>query len=269
MSSSPARLRVASYNIWRGRHFDARHPAPGGGSVLDDVTRLEPLRTADVLFLQEAIVGRLAASAEPRDTVAEIAMALGSNGDGPPEPRHTAFHGAPLGRDRRWGVGIVSRQPVRVEPLDVPKPFWSPWRRSALLVRAGPWILVTLHLEVWPLVGTRARRQQMDAVLVALEAISGSGDAPVVVAGDFNCATGSGPHRMLLDRGFAAATSQPRPTFRIAGVGFHLDHIYVRNARVLEAGVGSEARGSDHLPVWATVEAKDDVRRGGTRRQPG
>lgn len=257
MSPAPRKLRIASYNIWRCRHLDARMPAPGGGSVLDDIARLEPLHAADVIFLQEAVVGRFGAASASRDAVAEIRRGLAANGSGPmsPETYYTAFHGAPLANGLLWGVGLVSRYPADCRALDLPRPFWSPWQRSALLVRLGPWILVTLHLEVWPLVGTWARREQMRTVLAALDAMPGSKESPIVVAGDFNCEPGAGPHRALAARGFEAALEGRRPTFRMAGVGFQLDHIYVRRARVVEAGVGEAARGSDHLPVWATVES--------------
>lgn len=258
MSSTPSRLRIASYNIWRCRHLDPGSPAPRGGSVLDDLARLEPLHAADVIFLQEAVVGRFGAASASRDAVAEIRRSLAANGSRPAglETLHTAFHGAPLGNGLQWGVGLVSRHPVDCHALDLPRPFWSPWQRSALLVRLGPWILVTVHLEVWPLVGTWARREQMRTVLAALDALSGSKQSPIVVAGDFNCEPGAGPHRALAARGFEAALEGRRPTFRMAGVGFQLDHIYVRRARVVEAGVGEAARGSDHLPVWATVESE-------------
>jgi endonuclease/exonuclease/phosphatase family metal-dependent hydrolase len=252
MSGFPGRLRLASYNVYRARRFDAGPNGATPRAVLHDVGGLESLRTADVLALQEAIVGPLGREAGRRDTVAEIAARLGVESQG--AGRHWGFAGAPLGRGREWGVGLVTRPPAVFHPLPLPKAFWSPWRRAAMLGEIGPWLVASLHLEVWPLVGAASRRDQMRVVLDAVQRLDDGGRRPTVLAGDFNCQPGSGPHAELCRRGFVPAQPQPAGTFRLGPLRLHLDHIYVRGARVRDAGVETRARGSDHLPVWAVLE---------------
>lgn len=246
-------LRVASYNIFQARHFEPRPEAGAAArAVLDDVTRLACLRQADVLALQEAIVGRLGPETSPaRDTVAEIAARLGVDGSG--SGRHWSFRGVHMGRDREWGVGLVTRAPAVFQPLRLPKAAWSPWQRNALLAEVGPWLVACLHLEVWPLIGAPSRRRQLAAVLEALERLDAGRGLPMVLAGDFNCQAGDPLHADLRRRGFVPALAERRTTFRLGRLGLHLDHIYARGARVLDAGVETGARGSDHWPIWATL----------------
>jgi len=247
----PARLRIASYNIYKGHFFD--NPGPRGGSVLEDLGRVEGLRQADVLALQEAVVGPLGSNGAARDTVREIAQRLGLDGQANGCIR---FSGTPHGRGQ-WGVALVCRRRADFRPVELPRPFWSPWQRGAILARYGPWVVGTLHLEVWPL-GAPARRRQMRAVLAAVDAFAADPTTPVVLAGDFNCQRG-GPHDVLKDAGFVPALERRIPTFALAGVRLHLDHIYVRGARVLEAGVEHGARGSDHWPVWADLALQGSI----------
>ena len=249
MSDSPRRLSVASYNIDKARHFDPPARGNGGsrrGAVLEDLLVLEVLHQADVLALQEAIVGPLAAGAGARDTVAEIGAVLGVDGH--------AFHGSRDGSAREWGVALLCRHPARFRGLDLPRAFWSPWRRSVVLGEIGAWIVASLHLEVWPLVGAASRLAQTRALLDLVEEVDRGGGRPVVLAGDFNCEPGSAPHRLLLRRGFAPTLAGRQATWRFPGLPLHLDHIYARGARTVQAGVERRARGSDHFPVWADLE---------------
>jgi endonuclease/exonuclease/phosphatase family metal-dependent hydrolase len=241
----PAQLRIASYNIYKGHFFDT--PGPRGGTVLEDLSRVRALLRADVLALQEAVVGPLRSNGASRDTVREIAQRFGLDGT---TNGHTQFAGTPHGRGT-WGVALVCRQRADFHPVTLPRPFWSPWQRGAILARYGAWVVGTLHLEVWPL-GAPARRRQMRALLAAVDVFAGDSATPVVLAGDFNCQRG-GPHDILRQAGFVPALERRVPTFALAGVRLHLDHIYVRGARVLDAGVEHGARGSDHWPVWADV----------------
>ena len=246
MTDSLRRLRVASYNIYKARHFD---PPAGGngaarrGSVLEDLRVLED---PDVLALQEAIVGPLTRGAPARDTVAEIGAVMGADAH--------AFQGSPDGAAREWGVGLLCRHPARFRGRNLPKAFWSPWRRSVVVGEIGDWIVASLHLEVWPMVGAASRLAQTRALLDLVEEVGGGSGRPVVLAGDFNCQPGTPPHRLLTRRGFAPALAGRQATWLFHGLALHLDHIYVRGARAVAAGVERRARGSDHFPVWADVE---------------
>jgi endonuclease/exonuclease/phosphatase family metal-dependent hydrolase len=256
MNEFPGVLRVASYNIFKARWFEPQANGASRGAVLADLDAFPTLRGADVLALQEAIVGPLGRPAQRRDTVAEIAARIGIEPHG--AGRHWSFHGARLGPEREWGVALVTRPPAEFHPVRLPKQFWSPWQRSAVLAEVGPWLVASLHLEVWPLVGAASRRAQIRAVLDAVDRLDAGRDRPVVLAGDFNCQPGGGPHADLRRHGFALAHPERGRTFGLGPLGMlglHLDHIYVRGARVREAGIESRARGSDHQPVWAVLEA--------------
>jgi endonuclease/exonuclease/phosphatase family metal-dependent hydrolase len=245
MNDAGARLRVATYNVYKANYLD--RAGPRGGTLRDDFAALSILREADVLALQEATVESDAAGSVIRDAVHELVPHLRTVKE---RPRHTLFHGVPHGTGRRWGVAMVTREPAEFEAIDLPRPFWSPWQRGGVLARIGPWIVVTAHLEVWPL-GASARRQQMRALLAAIDKAGPSG-TPVILTGDFNCQRG-GPHDLLVEAGFAPALDGRQPTWSLAGVHLRLDHIYVRGARVLAAGIAGDARGSDHRPLWAEV----------------
>ena len=239
------RLRITTYNIYKGNFFD--RPGPRGGSVLEDFDGLESLRRTDVLALQEAWVGPLGGDAVARNTVHELAARLGLDGvlDG-----RARFVGVPHRRGET-GVALVCREPARYEAVRLPRPFWSPWPRGALFARFGPWLVGTLHLEVWP-IGAPARARQMRRVLTAVDELTKQDPTPVVLAGDFNCQRGT-PHELLRRAGFVSALPQWARTWSLGRFAMHLDHIYVRGARVEDAGVLQTARGSDHWPVWAEI----------------
>ena len=257
VSPAPVRLRVVTYNVFQARYLE-EPPAPGvqrdaGRSVLRDFATLPPLHSADVILLQEALVG-MTRTAAAVDTVATLARSLGI--DAAPNGlldglSHTAFLGSVVGARSSWGLGAVSRVPARFTPVPLPNAWWSRWPRAALFAEIGPWILATVHLEVWP-VGAGARRRQMQTVIDALLEIPGNSTRPVVLAGDFNCETG-GAHQVMQRNGFEPVPV-PVPTWSLGPLALRLDHVYVRNAQVVATGVEQGARGSDHLPLWVDVE---------------
>ncbi len=275
-SPVPRRLRVASYNVFKARYAVAT--PPGGAAIrprrhdLERDFNLYPtLHDADVLALQEAFTrprGR-----EPHapaiDTVATLGAAMhwpafdrgtARSGVAPapgapagqiPHPRQSAFNGVPHGGGL-WGVAILCRWPAVFHDVRLPQAWWSPWRRTAIVAEIGPWIVATLHLEVWP-PGAAARLAQSAAVLAAIDALPQSIQRPAVIIGDFNCQRGA-PHDVLRRGGFEPAPPGPR-TWALGGIKLRLDHIYVRHARILSAGVEERATGSDHKPLWCEVEA--------------
>jgi endonuclease/exonuclease/phosphatase family metal-dependent hydrolase len=219
--------------------------------LLDDCARCDGLRGADVLLVQEAVVGAVQRGAAAIDSITALVGALGF----PPAvdaARHVRFFGAPHGHAAHWGVAILSRYPAVFHDVPLPRPRWSPWPRGAILAEIGPFVVGTLHLEVWP-IGAPARRRQIATVLETIAGLPGSGGRPIVLAGDFNCARGA-PHDLLRNAGFTAVP-MAAPTWSFAGVRLQLDHAYVRGARVAAAGIEHTARGSDHRPLWAEVEA--------------
>lgn len=269
---APVRLRVVTYNVFQARYLHAGTGAGTGAvpepgmqpdrrrSILRDFATLPCLRSADVVLLQEALAGTTRRAAAV-DTVATLAHALGVGAARvapPPGTGHTSFHPSVGSGPSRWGLGIVSRVPARFTPLTLPNAWWSPWPRAALFAEIGPWILVTLHLEVWPVGGT-ARRRQMEAILEALLGMAENASRPVVLAGDFNC-QGGGPHQVMRRNAFHPVPVTA-PTWFLGPLGLRLDHVYVRNAHVVASGVEGRARGSDHRPLWVDVERDPDPAR--------
>ena len=204
----PARLHIASYNIYKARYLD--RAGPRGGTLRDDLASLADVRAADILLFQEAIVVPPAAGRPGCDAVGELAAVWGAAA-----PGNTAFVGSRAG-DGRWGVGALCRGPARFTSLWLPRPRWSPWQRAALFVESGPWLVGTLHLEVWP-IGAPARRAQMRTVLDFLAAHDGARGRPVVLAGDLNCERGA-PHTELVRAGFRPALLGPGTHLRLRRV---------------------------------------------------
>jgi endonuclease/exonuclease/phosphatase family metal-dependent hydrolase len=246
------RLRVASYNIYKGTHLGAAGAA-SSRSIVADLGACPQVRDADVLLVQEAVVGALARTGPAIDAVATLGQAFGLE-----TPAGTAAHvrflGESHGHAARWGVAVLSRQAARFHDVPLPRPRWSRWPRGAILAEIGSFVVATLHLEVWP-IGAPARAQQVAAFLEALAGLPQSDRRPIVVAGDFNCERGAA-HDLLLRAGFCAAPLAG-PTWRWHRLRLRLDHAYVRGARVLGAGVGRQAGGSDHLPIWVDLDAGD------------
>jgi endonuclease/exonuclease/phosphatase family metal-dependent hydrolase len=245
------RLRIVSYNVYKGNYL--HDAADGARSVTADFAASARLREADVLLVQEAVVGTLARGRPHRDAMTTLAGAIALTPDSPMR-HHTRFLGEPHGHAAHWGVAVLSRHAARFHDVPLPRPRWSPWPRGAIVAEIGPFIVATLHLEVWP-IGAPARRRQVATLLEALAAVPGVADRPVIVAGDFNCERGAA-HDMLRRAGFRAAALSG-PTWGWGGIlRLRLDHAYVRGGHITAAGVESGARGSDHFPIWIEIESE-------------
>lgn len=105
-----------------------------------------------------------------------------------------------------------------------------------------------------------SHRQQQVGRLQSLIADAVPGDAPLVVAGDFNDWRGRAHRRLVRDSGLAeihaAAQGQPARTFPAQLPCLRLDRIYVRNLRhrVLQLPRRPWATLSDHAPLAAEVQ---------------
>jgi len=97
------------------------------------------------------------------------------------------------------------------------------------------------------------------ALLLRLVAVDVPGDAPLVVAGDFNDWRGSVHRRLIGEGGFTdihtAASGRPARTFPAFAPILRLDRIYVRNLmhRVVEVRMREWSTLSDHLPLSGEV----------------
>ena len=245
LEAGPRRLRIASYNIYKGHY----HDRGDGRSFAADIAGDPQLRDADVLLVQEAVVGTITPRKPPRDTLAVLGAALGG------APAATRFLGARHGHDARWGVAILSRHPARFH--DVPLPRASPWPRGAIIAEIGPFLVASLHLDVGPALAP-GRWWHMGRLLQALAAIDPAGQRPTIVAGDFNCERGSA-HWRLRRAGFTGVELGDSTWSWARILRLRLDHAYVRQVHVVGSGVATAARGSDHRPIWIEVEAAPAV----------
>jgi endonuclease/exonuclease/phosphatase family metal-dependent hydrolase len=183
-------LRVAAWNIQRGRHFDA----------LVRALAAEPeLRAADVLLLGEVDCG-LGRSGN-RHVARELARSLGMS---------YAFGVSYLVLEDDWGesvdgarnhealagVAVLSRAPiVAVENVDVPElrdKFSSSEKRLGkkralvcTLAGAAPLTVAACHLD--SNASPRGRARQLEAIVGAGERLAGAG--ALLVGGDFNTTT--------------------------------------------------------------------------------
>ena len=232
-------MRVLTYNVHGCRGTDGRiDPA----RIADVISQAEP----DIVALQELDVGRSRSGGiDQAETIAGLVR------------MRWHFSATLEIAEGRYGNAILTphrMRQVKAEPL----PSIGE-QRGAIWVRVdideGPVDVLTTHL------GLRHReRLTQVAELTGPEWLGHPSlrEAPVILAGDFNCGPRSAPLRMLRE-GFARKSSaDPAPTtFPSRLPLLKLDHVLVRGGlglAALEALRTPLTRlASDHLPVLATV----------------
>jgi len=120
-------------------------------------------------------------------------------------------------------------------------------------------------------IGPTDRGQQVEDLLGNLSQCSPTGKHPTVILGDFNTVGYPlQPWRMnsteeirSLQRSFRRIGIQslpglkaPCPTFKCLGISRALDHILLGNATCCQWGTTENYVGSDHRPLWVTVDMK-------------
>ena len=229
------RLRVASYNVHRwagvrgGRQFDPARAAAVVGEL-----------DADVLALQEV----LRPSTRDEDPLLDVAERFGY---------HLAFVVTRMHRRGELGNAVLSRWPL-AGALAIDLSFGRLERRAALAVQVGTGErrvrVAATHLALVD----RTRARQVRALLCHPQLA----DGPAVLVGDMNAWRPTKASRQLDDhfetRHHNAHWPASYPSVRPV---LALDRLYARGARVvsMEAHASEAARrGSDHLPVVATLE---------------
>ncbi len=235
-----ARLRVLTYNIHGGLGMDRRL----------DLARIAGVIAAadpDIVALQEVDARR------PRsggvDQAAWIAQQLGMQ---------VRFGPTIEAGDEAYGIATLTRLPIHES-----RQVCLPWReadprsepRCALLTRIAWPVpersvdMVNTHLSV-----RFGERGDQVAKLIE-DLVHDEIDAPIIVAGDFNCTPWSRPYRTL--RGQLRCAASPR-SWPAALPVVPLDHILFRGSlRVVRSGVWRAAgtrTASDHAPVLAELE---------------
>ena len=156
------------------------------------------------------------------------------------------------------GIVIASHLPLEEQgilepvnpPWDRPRVGWARFRWAG-----GPLTVASVHLSAPLLPGARGRRDAQLAEVAGWAEAMVAGTERLIVGGDFNT---RGPQ---LPRMTDACAAEPLPTWRPLAVAWmrpmlRLDAIFTSPAlRTGEAGIGTQWRGSDHLPVVARIAA--------------
>ena len=223
------KLRIASYNLHKGRGMTGPHAPERNLQVIADLA-------PDIITLQE-VDFRFGARPEalPRALIREVTGLV------PVQMRTTGE--TSLG----WhGQSVLLRPDLAEQAVlrRLPLPGIEP--RGALAVRVAGLTLIGVHLGL-----ARSSRRAQLARLMA-KAARLSSDA-VMMMGDFNEWRGDrGLESLEMLRVIAPGPSYPAPMPRL-----RLDRIAVSHAVEVHAtGVGDSPlarQASDHLPIWAEI----------------
>lgn len=216
--------------------------------LTEDLMRLETLKQADVLLFQE-VVG------VPRreNCVQDLARSLSYYAVFIPAMRHPK-------NNLDFGNAILSRWPIEnVHKIVLPHKHLI-WRTHRVALMATirhpehPFDVATVHLETL-LGSSELRIEQARFVFEQLPS-----ERPVLVSGDWNTFFESDVLRLELEAqqydliNMTEDIVDTRPS--VIGP-WKLDHTFGRGFKSWKAGVESEAKGSDHLPLWHELELLD------------
>ena len=220
----------------------------GGRATAEALVDLASRKQADVVFVQELTDG--AADRLKRAGLTDLLP-------------HTV---RPVTAPGRLGTGIYSRYRISAElspDLNTVPPGSRPLSAARSIVQldlpSGQSVrLACIHTQPpkppWlPAATARWRDQQ--------SALPAPGDAPVILAGDFNATLDHAPFRRILDLGYADAASQtgrglvmtwgPRPHRWPALLA--IDHVLVDRRCAVLATSAHLLPGSDHRAVYAEI----------------
>jgi endonuclease/exonuclease/phosphatase family metal-dependent hydrolase len=229
------RIKVASYNIHKGVGLDRRRDPERILAILREID-------ADVIALQEcdrrfgertSVLPRQAIDDHTPWQIVDLAQ----------RPNSLGWH----------GNGLLVRREIEVASAGIVHlPTLEPRGavRADLLVGGKPLRVVGMHLDISGL----RRRQQVRSVLSHLADCEG--DCPAVLMGDLNDWSQNGAALREFGAGWRMITAgRSFPARRPVA---QLDRIVVsREWEIERAGVHHSplaALGSDHLPVWATLQ---------------
>ena len=243
---SVRRLRVATYNIHRGRGLDGQVRPARIAAVLSELG-------ADVVGLQEVlcVTGRDRADDQPRF----LADALGY------EMQFGAVRDIPGGRYGNLVLSALPLGPGRVYDLSVKRREERGCLRADVELGSGRSLHVfNVHLGT----SLAERRQQGPRLLEAVALDSAELVGPRVVLGDFNEWARGAVSRLLASR-FHGVDLKAHLRWRRTYPGLlpllHLDHIYHDDGLRLVGLVLHRTRralvASDHLPLVADFELRE------------
>lgn len=229
------KLKVVSWNIWYGKFFD---------EILDFLKSED----ADVVCLQEIV----AKKDDSKNTATEIAKKLGY--------KHFVFDFAleieKEGEKLDWGNAILSKLPIsksETHPLSS-----GAFRRIALEARIKTYDksfqVVTTHLIHTHQQDSVIQNEQTDKLIELLP------NGSTILTGDFNALPQSYPIKKTSEV-LVNTNNEETPTFSLYPEGccpdkmkYRLDYIFISSDIKLTSFEVGNSKGSDHLPVVATLE---------------
>ncbi len=224
---TPARLRIATWNVHSCIGIDGRHSP-------DRVRRLTRSIGADIVALQE-----VDSRVNGRDGFEELGDALG------PANAHCRTLKTP---DGDYGHMLLSRWPIRTWRIrDISVQGREPRSviDACIDIRQGGLRVLATHLGL----GRRERSRQVRMVSRLLD----QSDLPTILLGDFNEATRFGPASRAFGNRLASAGL--RRTFPSQRPLLPLDRIWVSAPMAVDRSWAPRQmrHASDHLPLVADV----------------
>lgn len=227
-------LRVLAYNI---HHGEGRDGVLDLDRIAAVVRRLDP----DLVALQE--VDRGVERTGRVDQAAALGELTGL------EPFFGAFMPYQGGE---YGMAVLSRWPV-VERRNHRLPDGAEPRSAAAVRVRSPStgrevVFAGVHLY-------RTEEERLAQARAIVESLAG-GDAPTILAGDFNSTPGSPVLELLAAEWEILPKGEDRFTFPSHAPAREIDFLMVRPGRrfdVLDQRVGEEPVASDHRPVFAVL----------------
>jgi len=241
---TPLTVRVLSYNIHHGEGVD-------GVFDLERLARVIMAVDPDLVALQE--VDRATTRSSGVDQAAELGRLTGL---------YAVFGKAMDYAGGGYGEAILSRWPfLRVDDHLLPaSEDHEPRAALKVTVEIGgsgrEIVFIGTHLD-----HTRDPADRKAQVLRINELFLPETRLPMILAGDLNALPESEPMSILLREWADAAVGNPEPTIPSDDPARRIDYVLYRPAgvwRVVEVRVLDEEIASDHRPLLAVLELKDD-----------
>jgi len=240
----PLIVRVLSYNIHHGEGVD-------GVFDLERLARIILSVEPDLVALQE--VDRATTRSSGVDQVTELGRLTGLQ---------AAFGKAMDFADGGYGNAVLSRWPLLEIENHILPAGEGHEPRVALAVRVGigesgrEILFIGTHLD-----HTRDPTDRMAQAGRINELLLPDAGLPMILAGDLNAIPESEAMSVLLEAWTDAAVNDPEPTSPSDDPGRRIDYVLYRPAndwRVVEVRVVEEKVASDHRPLLAVLQLKDD-----------
>jgi endonuclease/exonuclease/phosphatase family metal-dependent hydrolase len=237
-------LRVATYNIHKG----VQGMGPGRRLEIHNLAHAVEQFDADIVCLQEV-------RSHHRKLEKQFSHwpEVGQAGYLSPEGYEAVYRTNAITRHGEHGNALLSRWPVRdVKHADVSDHRFEQrgLLHAEVQVEGSSVHVVVVHLGL--IHASRERQVQRLGDFIAREV---PGDAPLIVAGDFND-WGAQLLKPMADLGLRTFEDIRLPTFPARLPLLHLDRIFVRRLQPLSAHVPhgrAWSRMSDHLPLIAEL----------------